>query len=92
MTSEERDLSGHRHRISKTHPIFGDDHQALDDDAIIQFGDQFANASLMLTRDGDRWKQVPIEWVYRSVKDVCLDEDDMDCHDYIFRRRLTDED
>ncbi len=83
-----------RHRIPYYHIIIGDDYDLLDDDDILQTGDETANASCILSIDHYiGWASIHPDWddvIGKTIGFICDETGDMDGNERIFRRKIEE--
>lgn len=77
-------------KISPRHPVFGEGYRMLDDDDVLQEGDQTACVSMLLGYDGDRWVEVTAEDfpndLGKTIGWYREESSDADRWDRVFRR------
>lgn len=80
-----------RHKLSDRHPVIGDGWFLLDDNDVLQDGDQTAYVSELLSYRGGFWANTDSEeWDGcrgKSVRYACEESGDADGHERVFRRR-----
>ena len=82
-----------RYKVPATHAIFGDGYRMLNDDDVLEAGDETGCVSTLLSLEySERWVSVMPSWADAIGKPIIaiinMDSPDADCADRLFRRRV----
>ncbi len=75
-----------RNRIAPSHPVFGDGYRKLNDDEVLQPGDETACVSILLSLAGDKW--VAADWADGKTTVLESLAEDGDGEERVYRRKV----
>ncbi len=81
-----------RRKLSRKHPVIGEGYRLLQDDDVLEAGDQTARVSCLISYEGEPWISVLPQWnddFGKTIRAVCEDGPDADGWERVFRRKVV---